>query len=292
MRKILVTLLAGAVLLLASMDVARAQTPTTPAVGSVLFQDSFEVWGDANQRVESTWSTWSTQACECEANCACHTPEYKQANQAGAYPDRVHSGRNAQQYFTRWAGHNGGVYKVFQVPPGALLEVHAWGMAWSSSSDDARSYDGGQDVRMRIGVDPNGGTNPSAPTVLWGEAGNPPNVWQEVPPVKVTAGPLGQVTVFLGSNPKWPLSHNDIYWDDVYAIYNGQAAPVLPATQSQEAAANSPPPLAPPDPVLEGLVSGPPVPANTGGTGMGWTIGLVLVLVAFVMSTIIKEEVR
>lgn len=266
-----------------------------PEPNDVLFQDGFEAWQDANQRVESTWATWASEACTIEGEGVCQTPEYKQANPVGAYPERVHSGSNAQQYFSFFAGHNAGVWKQFDVSPGAIIEIHAWGMAWSTASDDGHDYDGAQDVRMRIGVDPHGGTSPTAPSVVWGESGNPPNVWQEVPSVEVTAGPEGRITVFLGSDPKWPLKHNDIYWDDVYALYLGQGAPALPTVEATSG--GTPPesfrsaPVSPPDPILDGLVGGD-LPAGTGGAEI-WAVSLSAVGLALVMGlTARRERVR
>jgi hypothetical protein len=306
MRKHLSVLIAvGLVLTLTT--VALAQEGEEIADGDVVFQDGFEDWMDANQRVESDWQTWSRNDCNLDwdgdISDVCASPEYKQANPAGAYPYRTHAGENAQQYHTTHQGHHAGVWRRFAVEPGTIIEVHAWGTAWATESNDPHAYDPGQNVRMRIGVDPNGGSNPNGAAVVWGNPANPPNEWQEVPPVTVTAGESGQVSVFLSSNPKYPTPHNDIYWDDVYALKVG-TAPNLPDGNAdageggseggaggpdgsgvQAAAAQVVPP---PDPILEGMVGSetvPDHPARTGDARWLWVPMLGLTLAGYLALT-------
>jgi hypothetical protein len=271
--------LAAALWWRAGASVARAQTGTLEQ-GDTVFHDGFEQWSGTDQRVESTWRPWSRSDCDLvwEGNVdeVCRVPEYRQANPMGAYPARVHSGDNAQQYFTPFAGHHAGVLKSFDVPPGATVEVHAWGQAWASPEDDARESDPAANVRMRVGVDPDGGTDPTAPSVVWGAPGNPLDVWREVPPVEVTMGDAGRLTVFLSANPNYPLKHNDIYWDDVTAVHTGTQGPNLPAGGEQGppgAGAESAP--TPADPILEGMVEGAARPGKGGDAGWSWIVLLL-----------------
>ena len=279
-----VLVLAVTTLALSSLPVWAQQSD--PQEGDVIFTDSFEEWKDANQRVESTWSTWSRSDCDLvwdgDVNDVCRSPEYKQASPMGAYPYRVHSGANAQQYFSFYAGHHAGIWKQFAVAPGTVIEVHSWGQAWSSGEDDdPHQSDAGADVRMKIGVDPYGGSDPACPSVVWGNAGNPLDVWHEVPPVEVTAGDAGKVTIFLSSNPNYPVKHNDIYWDDVYAKFKGMETPDLPAETAgpaQSGTGGNPAVTAtPPDPILDGMVEGDGQPGKGGDAGWVWLALLVAV---------------
>jgi len=265
-------------------------------VGDIVFEDGFEDWHDANQRVENDWQTWSLNDCGLENlegsfSELCGSPEYKQASPSNAYPYRTHGGQNAQQYHTVHQGHHAGVWRRFEAKPGSVIEVHAWGEAWSTASHDPHAYDSSQNVRMQIGVDPRAGSNPASASVVWGESRNPPNQWQEMAPVTVTVGSNGQVSVFLSSNPKYPLPHNDIYWDDVYATYKG-AVPGLPEANSESAEgeesgteaseqAVAAQEMPPPDPILEGMVEDE---TSTGHPGRGgdatwlWIPGFALVI--------------
>jgi hypothetical protein len=306
--KHLLTLAALGLILCSPATVALAQDGGGELdVGAVVFEDGFEDWRDANQRVENDWNTWSLNDCALETaegdrDALCGSPEYKQANPVNAYPERTHSGQNAQQYHTVHQSHHGGVWRRFEVEPGTVIEVHAWGTAWSTQGDDAHAYDPSQNVRMRIGVDPNGGSNPSGAAVAWGDPANPPNKWQEIPPVTVTAGGTGRVSVFLSSNPHYPLKHNDIYWDDVYALKVG-TAPNLPDGNAgedgngdgggvQAAAAQAEPP---PDPVLEGMVEGEDVttyPGRGGDARWLWVPAFGLTVGAYIFYVTIAQRDR
>ncbi len=258
--------------------------------------DSFEVWGDNyEQRVESTWSTWSSPACRVTTG-ECNIPEYKQANQLGRFAERVHNGQNAQQYFTPFTGHRGGIYKVFDVEPGTVFKVQVWGMFWSTDSDDPHAFDPAQNGFLRIGVDPHGGHNAMSASVIWGEYANPPNKWRQIPSVQATAGMGGQITVFLNSDPLYALKHNDVYWDELSVIAHGKvASSVVPAPPGVAADVNPPALPPPPDPILEGLIpSGESIttnPAVTGGTDVAIEFlgGLGLSLLMYLLSR--KERV-
>ncbi len=292
------------ILLLGLAAPVQAQSTLPPKPGDVLFHETFDNFADPEQRVHPGWNPWFDQnTCNCEGNCKCFQPEFKQSNSLNTYPYRVHSGTNAQQYFTLYAGHDAGLWKQYTVLPGAVIEVHAWGMAWGSTEDDAFFFSEGQEMRMQIGVDPNGGTDPHSTTVIWGALGNPPNRWEEIPAVKVTVGTGGRITVFLRSNPKYPTKHNDLYWDDVAGVYlSGGLRPALPATNSAvgqpgtSANAGGKALAAPvvPDPILEGLVAGTEAPAKTGGpmTGLEILAGLLLLTGLMFLTSRKGEPVR
>jgi len=299
----------------ASVSLAQ-ESDGGPAVGDVAFEDGFEDWQDANQRVENDWNTWSLHDCQLENiqgdfDALCGSPEYKQANPMNAYPYRTHSGQNAQQYHTVHQGHHAGVWRRFEAKPGSVIEVHAWGTAWSTRDHDPHAYDPAQEVRMKIGVDPDGGSSPSSASIVWGPPANPPNQWQELAPVTVTVGDGGKVSVFLSSDPKYPLPHNDIYWDDVYAIYKSVDVPEAededagasggssgsgasggtgntsaPSTTGESAPA--------PDPILEGMVEPEEGghPARGGDAHWLWVPAFALVLGAYIFFVPRDQEQR
>jgi hypothetical protein len=60
-------------------------------------------------------------------------------------------------------------------------------------------------------LDPTGGVNPFAESVVWGTGASIYNQYGEVPAVEVTAtGPV--MTVWLRSRTLWTFKHNDAYW--------------------------------------------------------------------------------
>lgn len=138
-------------------------------------------------------------------------PEYKPA---APWANRVHSGANAQQYFTRFAVHNAGVYQQVQVT-GNLLSLTAWGQVWSSDEpcEPLNASCNPTDMRLQIGLDPSGGLNPAGSSVVWSPPINPVDTYL---PMSVSAAAQGSLaTVYLKSNPQQPRSHNDVYWDSV-----------------------------------------------------------------------------
>jgi hypothetical protein len=116
------------------------------------------------------------------------------------------------------------------------LRLSAWAHAWSNWQDgphpddplwsEGPGYDCGfalegevpgddwRNFTFRVGIDPKGGLNPYADTVVWGWGAHIYNCYHEVPPVEVEAK-NSTVTVFLRSRTLWPFKHNDAYWDDV-----------------------------------------------------------------------------
>jgi len=165
---------------------------------------------------------------------------------------RVHSGQKGTLLFTFYRNHDAGFLQHVQVTPGTRLRLTAWAHAWSnhkveghaSCGDDARcscgvgkkaafilegeapplSGDPWNDAipnfTFYVGIDPAGGTNPFADTVVWGQGAHIYNKYAQPPSVEATAQ-ADTVTVFLRSKTLWPFKHNDSYWDDVELVVVG-----------------------------------------------------------------------
>jgi len=144
---------------------------------------------------------------------------------------RVHSGEKGLLFFTFFRIHDGGLFQQVQVEPGTQLRLSAWAHAWSNQDDDPRSSvgvgrskffaaegDAGLNTDQRnftfwVGIDPTGGTDPYANTVVWGQGAHIYNEFHQVPAAEAVAQ-AGKVTAFLRSRTLWPFKHNDAYWDD------------------------------------------------------------------------------
>ncbi|WP_347245692.1 hypothetical protein [Thermogutta sp.] len=154
-------------------------------------------------------------------------------------PRRVCTGNWGCVVFTFSRIHDAGLFQQVAVAPGTRLRLSAWAHAWSNvwgspHESDPRWSEGshvgynaffaeegtpGLDDADRnftfwVGIDPTGGTNPYAPTVVWGKGAHIYNAYYQVPAVETTAL-ADRVTVFLRSRTLWPFKHNDAYWDDV-----------------------------------------------------------------------------
>ena len=154
-------------------------------------------------------------------------------------PRRVHSGQKGMLLFTFFRKHDAGFLQQVQVTPSTEVRLTAWAHAWSNChgrphTDDGRwsegpGYDAGfclegeapnsdwENFTFYVGIDPTGGTNPFADTVVWGKGAHVYNEYAQLPPAEATAQ-SDVVTVFLRSKTLWPFKHNDAYWDDASLV--------------------------------------------------------------------------
>ena len=154
-------------------------------------------------------------------------------------PRRVHGGQKGMLLFTFYRRHDAGFLQQVRVKSGTHLRVTAWAHAWSNHKDGPHPDDGqwsegaGYEAGFHlegeapdsdwsnfifyVGIDPTGGTNPLADTVVWGQGAHVYNEYAQLPPAEATAQ-VDVVTVFLRSQTSWPFKHNDAYWDDVELV--------------------------------------------------------------------------
>ncbi len=174
-------------------------------------------------------------------------PETKVIRRQPPYLDplRIHTGQQAWLCFTFYGIHDAGLYQRIEgIEPGTRLRASAWAHAWSSQGDDPHSSTGvgrgpffrleseeatsdQRNFTFRVGIDPTGGTDPWAESVVWGEGAHIYNVYAQVPAVEVEAQGTA-VTVFLRSSVLWRFKHCDAYWDTVELV--AVAPPPPPAT--------------------------------------------------------------
>jgi LysM repeat protein len=227
-----------------SQPAAWAQEPAN-LLRNPGFEGSYTPWSGINEiQVASDWTPWWVERQPGDPGGINHRPEYKEA--AGwLFPDRVHSGSSAQQWFTFYSTHTAGMYqKVFGIQPGARLQFSIWAQVWSSSEDDpGQSVEPGQ-INLQIGLDPTGNTDPWAGTVAWSPIHNQYDTWLQVA-IEASAQ-TDTVTVFMISAPLFPVKHNDTYWDDAVLIAIEASPPTAqpsptPGTEPTQAAATVPP---------------------------------------------------
>ncbi|MGD2105242.1 MAG: hypothetical protein PVJ55_09050, partial [Anaerolineae bacterium] len=181
---------------------------------------------------------------------------------------RVHEGEKAARLFTFYRKHDAGLLQQVQVDPDQRLRLTARAHAWSNHplegheacTDDPRCScgvgrgpvclmeedipastgdpwnDSVDNVSFRLGIDPAGGTDPFAETVVWGRAAHIYNEYHQVPAVEAVAE-ASTVTVFLRSRTLWAFKHNDVYWDAVELITVKESAEpdfeLLPTPESE-----------------------------------------------------------
>ncbi len=151
-------------------------------------------------------------------------PEYKPAcigTTPCPFPNRLRDGQEALQYFTFFSTHEGGAMQRITVTQGADYCFSGWGHSWSADdSDDAISGPVEGELYQKIGIDPTGGTDWTSTNIVWSDADNHP--WGRIQydeyglfTVETTAE-SDHITVFVYSQPRFAMKHNDVYWDDTY----------------------------------------------------------------------------
>lgn len=251
--------------------------PTLSAQGANLLQNpGFEppytpFNGDASRVVAAGWTPWNVPPPG-DPSFLNNVPEYR-ASQA-----RVRSG-SAQELFTLFSTHTGGVFQRVAVPKGAELQFSVFFNAWSTNFDDVTRSDTPGVLKMSVGIDPRGGVDPTRASVIYSPAQEFYDQYQQLTVTGKAEADF--VTVFIRSAPEQPVKHNNVFIDDAELIITGGVTPIaqvptntptqLPPTAVPSATRIPPTPtlavsLAPtitpagvrPSPTREGTVPPPP----------------------------------
>jgi len=167
-----------------------------------------------------------------------HRPEFRDL---AVDPFRIRSGTNAQKYFTFYSTHLAGLYqRVSGVAPGQTYRFSVYMQAWSTNSEVPGALSSGQPtMRMQVGIDPAGGTNPFSPNIVWSQQPSSFDAWAQYSVDAVAQD--STITVYTRSHPQLAWRHNDIYMDDasLIAVTGGE-----PITQPQSNTTPGAPPAA------------------------------------------------
>ena len=224
------------ILLLLSLPVAweagkpvRAQENLIKNPG---FEGGFFHWSGINEiYVAHEWTPWWRERTEADPPATFFTPEYKKAD-GYIYPNRVHSGVAAQQWFNLYSSHQAGMYQqVSGVTPGVRYRFTIWAHVWSSTEDDPLVSFDPAFPNLQIGIDTTGNWSAWDSDVVWSGAHGFYDHWGQLTVEAVAENNV--ITVFLRSHPNFPVKHNDTYWDDaVLVAVGGAPAPPPPAATS------------------------------------------------------------
>jgi len=246
---------------------AHAQQEPVNLLQNPGFEGGYFAWSYINEvQVAHGWTPWWREHTDADPPATYFRPEYKQAN-GYIYPNRVHGGAAAQQWFTFHATHQAGMYQqVFNVTPGTRYRFTIWAQVWSSTQDSADVSVEPAYPNLQIGIDPTGNWSPWANEVIWSGTYAFYDYWGQLAVEAVAQNNV--ITVFMRSQPDIPVKHNDVYWDDAALVAVGEGGvPVVPTTvPSDTPAPTAPPqdksaptatPAAPPSPTAT-CVSPPP----------------------------------
>lgn len=232
--------------LLLHVEPIKPMDTSNNLLGNPSFEDGWHVVQPGIVMPES-WSYWYSYYTDPNTHETLYnkTPEFGSAD-TWAYAYRVHEGQRALKYFTQLGYAAAGAYQQVQVTPGSLVSATAWVHAWCGyfCSRSPGFYDGdrplslwnkiggvcyapdsGQGVdwyqmSVRVGVDPTGGTDANAPSVVWNDTADwlgHYDYYAKLSPV-VARARGSTITFFVRSDPKWAVLINDIYWDDAILV--------------------------------------------------------------------------
>ena len=212
------------------------------------FDDGFSDRGAGEVTVANGWQPF-WQDGPLQNDGFNHRPEYKPEDGTRFGLRRIREGYWAQKMFTTYATHHGGVFQQVNVPVGSTVRLTAWAQVWSSDKDNVESSSGGK-YAVAVGIDPTGGTNFNAPSVVWSPRSE--TLDQYVQLAVEAKAQAGTVTVFLRGDAEFRVKHNDVYFDDACVTYSAPPPPTPKPTDT---------PLPTPTPTFTPTPEPTPVPA-------------------------------
>jgi LysM repeat protein len=198
----------------------------------------------------------------CTGCTSWHRPEWRASG--APFTNRYRNGSNAQKYFTFYSVHKAGMYQqVSGITNGQKLRFSIYMHAWSGNGGSLISTVQDNDMGMKVGIDPYGGTDPFSSRIIWSNAFNTYDNWA-LYSVEATAQG-STVTVFTHSQARWGLEHNDIYIDDAsLVVTDGSSSAPQPTATTAPGATNAPAATA--APTLPPAPTATPVPQYTSYT--------------------------
>lgn len=172
---------------------------------------------------------------------------------------RIRSGSYAPKIFGPAGKVDGGLYQIVTgLQPGATVRLTAYAHTWSCNSMQgdrgiATTCGDPNGMWVQLGIEPNGLADPFSPSVSWSPNYYVPDYYKLIGPWTAQVGAGGSVVVFLRSTAKWPVAHNDAYWDDASLTYVGPVVaptntPLPPPTIDPFAPTRAPLPTSTPRP--------------------------------------------
>ncbi|HLU09193.1 MAG TPA: LysM peptidoglycan-binding domain-containing protein, partial [Oceanobacillus sp.] len=197
---------------------------STSAQGTNLLQDpgfegEYTNRGRADLNVPAPWGLWFTESPR---------GQYWQNLPPVAFPHpgpgpNPHGGARAFNFNKGFGTFTAAIYQQVGVPEGSNVTASAWAHLRTCNIPEGFDNCGSaveSGAYTRIGIDPNGGTNPYDSDVVWSPSAMPHDRWEQL---NVSATATGStVTLFLFTTQEWPSEINNVYWDDAFLSIGGE----------------------------------------------------------------------
>lgn len=230
MRKRLAILGIMPLLLIFSLSFSQ-ETTVTNLLSNGDFEGEFvELDGADPRHVAASWSPWHVPANDTSPSFANHNPNYDEER------DRIRLDEvgKAQKYFTLFATHQGGIYQeVDSLTSGSTYRFSVYAYVWSSSFEDTEFSEDPGDVVLRVGIDPNGGTDGASDEIIWSTAATFfYDAYRQY--AVIATAESSSITVFIESTVGEPRANNYIYLDDAVLEEASETVVVVDDTPTQE----------------------------------------------------------
>jgi len=185
------------------------------------------------------------------------SPDFRQA-------EDTYWGAPSLAFITNGVPYIAGIYQVVPVTPGVVYQTD---IGWAAAACNFQLCD---NMQRRLGLDPTGGTDPQAPSVLWSRIEYGADKWPDLTVSARAAGP--NMTVFVWVNRPASYGVDEIYLDAVGLWPDPSQPPVTntpeptatstrrPPTRTPVPATDTPSPTDTPPPLPP---TDPPIPTDT-----------------------------
>ncbi|MEM6283916.1 MAG: LysM peptidoglycan-binding domain-containing protein [Chloroflexota bacterium] len=110
-----------------------------------------------------------------------------------------------------YATYRAVLYQQVSVPAGANLEASVW--AWYHTCDaGSQNCSNASNPIVRVGIDPNGGTDAASGSIIWSGSSSPQGSWGLVGTSAQATG--GAATMFIWASQDTPRAINELYLDE------------------------------------------------------------------------------
>lgn len=190
--------------------------PTVDAFGNYLTDPSFESGYTNRGRPDlNVPGAWGFQVITQPSQF------YWQNLVPAGFPRRdppIRSGGLSQNFNKGYATFSVVMFQQVAVPNNARLRASVWG--WYHTCDaGSQNCNNNSNPIVRVGIDPNGGTNAFGPSVVWGGAIAPQGGWGLAAAEARAQG--GVVTMFIYATQETPRAINELYLDDAALVVAG-----------------------------------------------------------------------
>ena len=227
---------------------AAAETPTPPPgppeTSATLVREDFEtdfvndegVCPQGNCNIPKLWGAWFVGRRDSDPEGTNVRPQFVQTNN----PRHVKTGAGAQRIFAENGTFTGGLYRVITgVKVGTRLRFSTMGSSWSTNDESPISSRPSRDIKLRIGIDPQGGDNgqpdPSGAQVVWSAEHDSKDAFTRF--TIETVARATTVIVYTFATMRDVVRHNEVFWDDatIETITTIAATPVPTANPNATA---------------------------------------------------------